>query len=251
MRTADRARDRDRAKSAVGVAVIHALLGYALLTGLGARMPVKSDDSLKLFDVLLPPLRVEKATPARATVARRQGAASPPNLKAKASEIVAPPSPIPVVIPPPIVAAPTAGVGVDPLAGASNVRGPGNGSGGQGNGTGSGAEGDGEGDGGAPLRWLSGRIKDSDYPRAALEARIGGTVYLRFIVGVKGRVTDCAVTRSSGNAELDETTCRLIKQRFRYKPTRDASGRPVPEQVIGEHSWTVYDGIDPSSGPEG
>jgi protein TonB len=72
-----------------------------------------------------------------------------------------------------------------------------------------------------------------------LKAGIGGTVYMRFVVGTNGRVTDCSVTRSSGNVELDETTCRLIMQRFRYEPTRDAKGRAVPDVVTGEHVWSV------------
>ncbi|WP_213980223.1 energy transducer TonB, partial [Sphingomonas sp. dw_22] len=118
--------------------------------------------------------------------------------------------------------------------------GPGTGAGGQGTGTGSGGAGNGDGDGGTPLEWVGGRIRDSDYPRPALRAGASGTVYLRFTVGVKGRVTDCTVTRSSGNADLDETTCRLIRQRFRYKPSRDANGRPYPDVVTGEHEWTLY-----------
>ncbi|MBO0123988.1 energy transducer TonB, partial [Streptococcus pneumoniae] len=92
-------------------------------------------------------------------------------------------------------------------------------------GTGSGSGGDGNGPGGGGgtvLRLLEGSITGRDYPRAAAEAGASGTVGLRFTVGVNGRVTDCRVTRSSGNADLDETTCKLIKRRFRYAPSRDA-----------------------------
>ena len=64
-------------------------------------------------------------------------------------------------------------------------------------------------------------------------------MHLRFIVGTNGRVTDCAVTRSSGNAELDTATCRLIKRRLRYRPARDAQGRPIPAAIVGKQEWTV------------
>lgn len=232
--------------AAVTVAVVHGVIGYAFLTGLGTRMSICAPDVLKTFDVLPdPPPPAIPAAPHRKS-ARRQGASSPLNLKSQATEIVA--STTPALAPPPIVAAPVADRGSDPSAGASSVRGPGAGSGGQGAGAGSGRSGDGDGDGGTPLRWRDGRIKDSDYPRGALEAGASGIVTLRFTVGVNGRVTDCAVTASSGNAELDDTTCRLIRQRFRYTPSTDAAGRPVPDTVTGQHEWTLY---RPDDGPPG
>ena len=154
-------------------------------------------------------------------------------------------APVPVIVvpvPPVMLTAPLAGSGAAPSAGAAPIPGPGNGSGGVGDGRGGGGEGD--GDGGTPLRLMSGGLDDDDYPRAALAAGIGGTVGLRFVVGIKGRVTDCMVTRSSGNADLDATTCRLIKQRLRYRPTLDAQGRPVPDVVTGEHRWTIHRRVD-------
>ncbi|MEI9926514.1 MAG: energy transducer TonB [Sphingomonas sp.] len=138
---------------------------------------------------------------------------------------MAPPRVAPVV--PPIAAAPRPAIGPDAAAG------------GQGNGSGSG-DGEGSGDGGTTLRWIKGEIRDSDYPRAALRQGAHGTVGLRFTVGVKGRVTDCTVTRSSGNADLDQTTCRLIVRRFRYEPSRDARGHAYADVVTGEHEWDLY-----------
>ena len=40
----------DRVKSAIGVAVFHALLGYALVTGLAFQVSEDSRPGLKLFD---------------------------------------------------------------------------------------------------------------------------------------------------------------------------------------------------------
>ena len=47
--------DQDRIKSAIGVAFLHALLGYALIVGLGVEIRSGADAELKLFDVRLPP----------------------------------------------------------------------------------------------------------------------------------------------------------------------------------------------------
>jgi protein TonB len=82
-------------------------------------------------------------------------------------------------------------------------------------------------------------INVADYPRAALAARAGGTVFLRFVVGPDGRVTDCTVTKTSGRTDLDATTCRIVRKRFRYKPARDASGSAVSATIVGTHEWTV------------
>jgi protein TonB len=236
-------RNEDRIKGAVGAAVLQGLFLYALINGLAVTMPAATGDDLKLFGIAPEPAPppVEKVVPHRGS-RKPEGAPSPPNLRAKPTEIVAPPPVLRFVVPPPVVTAPIAGPGSDPSAGASDVRGPGTGSGGVGTGTGSGGSGNGEGAGDGdetPPRWLRGRIKDSDYPSAAGEAGNNGTVSVRYTVGTDGRVSGCAVTRSSGSAELDETTCRLIEQRFRYAPSRDAQGRAVPSTVVEDHEWVI------------
>jgi protein TonB len=244
--------NRDRIKSAVVVAAFHALLGYALLTGLGFDVPARVSERLKLFDAFeepppppAEPPRPEKKTPADPKPKDPEGAASPANLKNTPSEIVAPPPEIRLKVPPPVIAAPVAGQGAAPAAGAAPVPGPGTGSGGIGTGLGSGNQGTGTGGGGGgggratPARWLRGSITDRDYPEAAYDRRISGTVFLRFVVDPTGRVSECTVTRSSGSRELDATTCRLILGRFRYRPARDAEGNPIVSVVRGEHQWEV------------
>lgn len=238
--------DRDRVISAVGVAIVHAALGWALLTGLGVSIPDKAQEALAAFDVTDPPPPPpvpppNPPRPAHERAPRKEGAAAPPNLKSRATEVTAPVTPIP--IPPPVVVTPLPGPGADATSGNAARIGPGTGSGGFGTGTGSGRYGDGPGGGGAggrPLRWLSGRINDSDYPMSALRAEASGSVGLRFVVGVDGRVTRCDVTRSSGNRALDTTTCALIQQRFRYRPATDRDGRPHPDVVTGEHVWELH-----------
>lgn len=241
--SAESSLDRGRVVSILAVAFIHALLAFALLSGLGVQLPHAVADRLTLLNVTPPPAPPPKRIAPKHRIApRKEGASAPPNLRAKATEVVAPKPIVPPIQPPPIPAAPIAGLGAAASAGAAPVPGPGTGSGGIGNGTGSGGSGDGDGGGGGgtPLRLKSGRIKPSDYPKDALRAGVSGTVGLLFTVGVNGRVTQCTVTRSSGSRSLDDTTCRLIQDRFRYKPTTNAAGRPIPDQVEGEHVWTLY-----------
>lgn len=233
---------RDRMKAALGVAAFHALLGYAFIVGLAVHVPVALSDDLKIFDISLPPAPpVPPKTPARHERSRkRAGAASPPNLKAKATDVVAPLPVVRLEAPPPLVSAPTPSIGEQRSLGAAPIPGPGTGSGGRGIGTGSGGSGDGEGDGGETTpHQIRGRLKNSDYPQWAAEANIGGTVSVRFSVQIDGRATDCFVTRSSGSARLDDYTCGLIEQRYRFKPSRDRYGKPVRSAVIEDHTWEI------------
>ncbi|MDP8913855.1 MAG: energy transducer TonB, partial [Pseudomonadota bacterium] len=171
--------NRDRIKSAIGVAAFHALLGYALITGLGFDVVTQVSNELKLFDAVEepPPPPAEPPPPKKTSSAAPkpkdpEGAASPANLKNTPSEIVAPPPEIRLEVPPPVIAAPVAGQGAAPAAGAATVPGPGTGSGGIGTGLGSGNQGTGTGGGGGgggrgtPARWLRGSITDRDYPDA-------------------------------------------------------------------------------------
>ena len=238
-------RARDRIGAALGAVLLSGMLGYALLAGLVVPMPSAVSDALKVFGVAPPPPppSVEKVRPRPSLSRKPEGAASPPNLTSKATEVVAPPPLVPIVVPPPVVVAEKAGVGAQATAGASHVRGPGTGSGGVGNGTGSGGYGDGDGGGGeeTPPRWRKGRLKDLDYPRDAAETGIRGRVSVRYAVGTDGRVSRCRVTGSSGSRELDALTCRLIEERFRYDPSLDAAGRPVESTIVEDHEWTMGD----------
>ena len=212
----------ERLKSAAAVALLHVALGYAFITGLGVDMIRESAEQLKLIDISEPPPPppVEAPVPAKARSQAEEGAAAPENLKARPTEIVALPPQIVVPTVPPIVAAPVPGTGSESDAGASDRPGPG---------TGAGL--------GGEARLVRGRIVHADYPRAAVRARAEGTVVARLNVGANGRVTSCSVTRSSGNSALDETTCRLIQQRFRFDPATDSQGRPIPSVTGWQQRW--------------
>ena len=232
----DQSRRRARFWAGVLVTAIEVALGYALLSSWAAAPSIQASDTMTTIRPMpvVPPPEIVPARQPR--TARKPGAAAPPNLRAHATAIVAPPPVLPP-IPVPVVTAPRAGQGPDAFAGASTVAGPGTGAGGTGNGSGSGGDGDGGGD--TPPRQIKGRLKNSDYPAAAGEAGVSGTVSVRYVVETDGRVSACEITRSSGSRILDETTCRLIRERFRFRPSLDAQGRPVAAAIVENHSWYV------------
>lgn len=234
---------QQRVGSAVAAGVVTAGIGWALLLGLAeSAVREKVGEALAVFSVPPPPPPA-KVVPKKQSSSRPSGRAAPPNIRSQATPVVAPP---PVVVvplpPPPIVAAPKPFEGSQSIQGAAPTAGPGTGAGGIGDGTGSGGWGDGDGGGDgdeSPPRWRRGRLSDSDYPRGAGEAGFEGTVSVRFLVWTDGRVRDCRIDRSSGNRLLDDTTCRLIQQRFRYEPSRDRQGRPVPAWILENHTWVI------------
>lgn len=176
----------------------------------------------------------------KAQTSRKKNEASAANLRNQATAVFAPVLP-PLRQPPPVVAAPRPAAGDAANTGASNRVGPGQGAGGVGNGTGGGGNGDGDGDGYAdavtrPIQ-IKGKLRWSDLPRDLRQSHRGGELELVYRVNVDGSVSDCRVTQSSGLPSLDAQTCRLITERFRFRPSRDASGRAVPSNIIERHGW--------------
>jgi protein TonB len=110
---------------------------------------------------------------------------------------------------------------------------------GSGAGGGTGGSGYGDDEGGSDLEQIAGEITSRDYPRELRDAGIGGRVQFTFTVGPNGRVGRCAITRSSGVPQLDALTCRLVQQRFVYRPSTDRYGRPIEDEVDGEHDWVA------------
>lgn len=221
-------RPRERAFALAAVGVVQALLGLALLNGL--RVQVSSPEELvsRLIEVALPrtapdpprasPKPAQQRSAPKAAPQRLGGSPGP-----KPTRVL--PSVAPVVAVHPTVAPSGGGSGSGPALGS----GAGGGTGGAGYGA--------SGNGGSDLEQIAGDITPKDYPRHLAKAGIGGTVHMHFTVGVNGRPTGCIVTRSSGVPELDALTCRLIEQRFVYRPATDRYGRPVPDQVEIEWTW--------------
>jgi protein TonB len=233
----------DRLKGLIGAALVQAAILYLLVAGLVVNLPTIGavENDLLAFVPPPPPPEIKVETQPKPSH-KTEGKAAPPNIKSKATEVTAPPVPTPPVPPPPLPAATKPFQGNQSTQGAAPIAGPGTGAGGIGNGTGSGGAGDGDGSGDgdgreiAP-RYKSGRLKSSDIPESAWESGVEGRVSVRYFVNVDGSVSDCRVTRSSGYALLDTTTCRLIEQRFRYRPSLDENGTPIRSIIVENHTW--------------
>jgi len=227
------------------VVALHVALFVALLRPWGAPLSALQPEALAVLTLAPPPMPPPRRDPPRAPSPRRpdpREAPAPPNRLQEPTEIVLPPPVVLLPQPPAIAVAPIAGIGNAPDAGAAATPGPGTGAGGEGSGRGGGGEGrGGKLDHYSPPRQVRGRLRNSDFPRVPAEAGIGGRVGVRYLVGVSGRVESCEVTRSSGNAELDATTCRLITERFVFRPSRNGRGEAVPSYIVENHSWIVED----------
>ncbi|MGB3721551.1 MAG: TonB family protein [Pacificimonas sp.] len=191
----------------VGVALLHLLLALAILMQVSAEAPVDNEMSVEVVDI-----------PADAPP-DQEGAESAANFEAEPIPMSVPPPVIEIERPPVIVAPRAADDGPERQAGAADADLGGTQAGDRGDGTGTGAAGFGRGGGGVSRAVkIGGDISDRDYPRRAAKTKRGGTVTVHYDVTAGGRVTNCQVVGSSGNAELDATTCRLAEARFRYRP---------------------------------
>ena len=243
---------RDSARSLLIVALVHGALGWALLAGLGVTsVPAPLQEPLAVIhlrDAAPPPPPVVPMLPEQAPSRTQkpkdpEGAAAPPALRNTPTPVVAPK---PVVVLPPLVplpAAPVAGQGTAPAAGAAPTRGTGTGRGGTGNGLGSGLSGEGTGGGGgggeaAGPEYLGGSIGWSDLPPEIRAQRPKGRVVFRLRVSRVGRLTDCRIVRSSGTSALDRATCQAALRRLRFGPALDRAGRPLDGwSEDSEHVW--------------
>lgn len=217
-----------RAGAAFGAVAIQAVFVAGLIWGLAAE---RGDDNaaplpqIAAFDVDRPtPPPPEPERPS----ARDPGPEppAPEGPRSEALPVEAPEAAIPLA---PSPAAPSAGEGSRASEGAGE-RASGAGAGGSGAGSGGGGS-------GTAAQRIAGALSDSDYPRAAAAARMGGAVAISFRVRTDGRVDRCTVVRSSGHALLDDLTCRLFTQRYRFRPATNARGEPVESTLQTSFTW--------------
>jgi protein TonB len=233
-----------RWKGAVGAVLVQGTLLWLLVAGLAVTNSPALREKLDIFGMApdAPPPPPPPPQPQHAS--KREGAASPANIRSTATELVAPK---PVLPPPPqpMAAAPVANTGVQSTQGAAPIPGPGTGAGGTGNGFGSGGEGDGDGDGAdTPPRQTGGRIKSGDLPDELEYLAESGrefTVGVIFAVETDGHVEDCRITHSSGNPALDRLTCELMERKFRFRPSLDENKQPVRSRVTQDQFWNFQD----------
>lgn len=217
----------DRLKSWAMVGAVYAAAALAWwLSPHRPPSPRATDEPTVLVDIAEPSPPVVETPKPKAAPDKEEGAAGK---KANPSPVVAPEPKIPA--PSPVPAAPVAGTGSATTAGAAD----------RGNGPGAGGSGSGRGGGGGAYapQWLSGGLRDSDYPRALVKSGVSGNVSIRFTVLTSGRIANCRIARSSGNAELDTLTCQLLTDRLRFVPAKDANGNAVPYELGNDYGWGI------------
>lgn len=197
------------------VALLHAVIGYAFVTGLAYNVVKKVAQDLKTFDVEEEPPPPEELPPP-----------PPPEQKIEPPPVLAPPpivsvpSPAPPIVQtvreaPPVVITPTAPPAPPPppkpsVAAPATPR-------------------------GNPASWVT----TDDYPSRALREEREGVTAVAFEITADGRVENCRVTSSSGSSDLDEATCRNLTRRARYKPAQSADGSPMTSTDTRRVRWQM------------
>ncbi len=199
--------------SIVLVAILHALLGYAFVTGLAYKFVKQAAEDLKTFEVQEeapppeePPPEQPKQTPPPPVTAPPPLVRLPPAPSPVAVQPPLPPAPPPPITPPAPPPAPPPPVRVEPARARSN---------------------------------LASYFSDADYPAGAQRNEEQGTTSVRLSIGTDGRVTDCSVTGSSGSSTLDAATCNILRRRARFTPARDSSGNPTTDTTTTRIRWVL------------
>ncbi|HZV17396.1 MAG TPA: energy transducer TonB [Sphingobium sp.] len=204
MAYADHSQSSSRTISIIIVALIHAVLGYAFVTGLGIKYVKKAAEQLNVIDVADEPPPPEEEPPPPPPPPPDMPPPPPPppsapppvvSLPSTAPVLAPPPPPTPPVAQPPAPPAPPPPPVISKAAGAR----------------------------GNPNSWIT----NDDYPSRALRDEAEGTVSIAWEINTQGRVENCHVTSSSGNSDLDEAACSLITRRGRYSPALDQAGNPT------------------------
>ncbi len=222
-----RGNSRQRTAALIAATSVQLLLGFALLHGLPNGGSATLARALEAFAIPVPP--PPKPLP-------------PPVVMPKpAHHAAAPPAPHPRALHPALAAAAPVTTAPSPVVAAVDIPDLGVaavGGGGGGVGSGAGGNGNGSGDGGgSPAEWLRGRITPDDFPNSVYRHGARFQLASRFIIGTDGRVESCSVTESSGNPDIDATTCRLIVERYRFRPARDPAGNAIREEQSRHHYW--------------
>jgi periplasmic protein TonB len=206
-----------RIASIIIVALLHALLGYAFVTGLAFNVMKKVAADLKTFDVEEPPPPPDEPPPPPPDVPNtpppvvspppivRTNVMPPPQVTIVNTPQPPPPITVRAEPPPPPPPPPKR---VEPARAKAN---------------------------------LGSLISNDDYPSSALRAEEEGVTGFRLSVGTNGRVTNCTITSSSGSSALDAATCRLLTSRARFTPAKDSNGNATTDTVGARIVWRIQE----------
>ena len=208
----------NRTVAIIIVALIHALLGYAIVTGLAYNVIKKAAEDLKTFDVEEPPPPPEEPPPPPDMPDVPPPPMTPPPIlrppvQQQPIQVVETPN-IPPPQPPPVIAQPVRPPPPPPppavVTKAQSARGN-----------------------------LQGLFSADDYPQQALSNEDQGTVTVRLDIGTSGSVTGCTVTGSSGSRALDQATCRVLRSRARFNPAKLSNGQPTTDTYTQRIVWRL------------
>lgn len=224
---------KDRWKAGAAVALVHVVLGAAILSGLGVDTVSRAVERLKTFDVDVPEPPPPPPPPPPPVQERQSAQPEGAPAAPEPSPVVAPEPVVELPIALPIDAAPVAGTGSSSSIGTGGRgTGTGRGLGGSGSGTGAG----GSGAGTTPAQLVR-NLTRSDYRRIAGGRLPQGAASLALRIGRDGIIDSCQVIASSGDQAVDSALCPLARSRLRFRPARDAQGQPVPYSTNYRATW--------------
>lgn len=77
------------------------------------------------------------------------------------------------------------------------------------------------------------------FPPLAAANRQAGETTVRWTIGANGKVADCRIVRSSGNATLDGSVCKQVVKRAVYEPAIDKDGQPMMWVETRRIVWSI------------
>ena len=207
------------------VAVLHVILGYALVNGLGRKIVdvIKAPIETKIIDEVKPPPPPppENLPPPPKMAMPPPSYMPPPEVQVSTPQLAPaitvtrdapPPTPVtiaPAPAPGPAVAAPVA---APPAPRAQAV----------------------------PARIDVSTCEKPEYPAAALRADATGTSKIRFTVDATGMVSKAEIERSAGASRehrlLDRTAIDALSK-CRFKPGVDEGGKPIGGTTVVDYVW--------------
>ncbi|MEO5586448.1 MAG: TonB family protein [Novosphingobium sp.] len=216
MAYADQQMSGNRVTAIIIVAVIHIVLGYALVTGLAFSAAKKVLEKVTTIDIKEevkkeeppppPPKKLDMPPPPTKIVTPPTKMNLAPVQAPVLDQTPIPQPPPPVILPPPPAAPPP------PRFSPKGATPKGN-----------------------PGSWAT----TNDYPSRALREERAGVTGFRVSVSADGRAADCSITSSSGSPDLDEATCANVTRRARFNPAMDGEGKPTSGSYSGRIRWVI------------
>lgn len=218
MAYADQQMSGNKITALIIVAILHVVVGYALVSGLAysAFKKVKEVTSAVKIEEDKPPEEPPPPPPKQDTPPPPIVAPPPPiSFNAPAPQVQAVTTPAPAAPPAPVVLPPAPAAPPPPPPPRFQPKGA--------------------APKGNPGSWAT----SNDYPSRALREEREGVTGFRVTVGTDGKVVDCQITKSSGSPDLDDATCVNVRRRARFNPATDGEGNPTTGSYANSIRWVI------------